>query len=258
MSTPTGEELPGSKSKGQAPRLKLSMPSAARSANLQTMSAPGPEGVGPTHELLRRPSYSPVTPVSTNTPRQDTAPNQTKFMTEPEPIPVDLDDNSDAIALEAALSILQMQKKQAQHDLKQLKKMKVAAQDDPDSFVAALEAGKLSQAPNPVPDGDDDNEDGDPGRPKDETMTGTSSEPLGQFPNPQEVVRAPPINWAKYHIVGEPLDRLHLEQQQRPEPGQPRRDDHGRPPKHVMAAPYRPLVDPLEPETPQSNSEKRG
>lgn len=36
------------------------------------------------------------------------------------------------------------------------------------------------------------------------------------IPEPQEVVRCPPIEWAKYNIVGESLDKLHRQQQLHP------------------------------------------
>lgn len=36
------------------------------------------------------------------------------------------------------------------------------------------------------------------------------------IPDPQEVVRCPPIEWAKYNIVGESLDKLHRQQQLHP------------------------------------------
>ena len=61
-----------------------------------------------------------------------------------------------------------------------------------------------------------------------------------KIPKPQNVVRMPPINWAKYQIVGEPLDKMHEEQLHRPSCGRPR------PPEYVLASPYRPLVDELD------------
>lgn len=69
---------------------------------------------------------------------------------------------------------------------------------------------------------------------------------FGVIPGPQNIVRTPPINWAKYHIVGESLDKLHEEQKARPIPGQPRRDgDPLRAPEHIIAAPYNPWSDKL-------------
>ena len=65
------------------------------------------------------------------------------------------------------------------------------------------------------------------------------------LPRPQNVFRMPPINWAKYHVVGDSLDKMHEEQRARPtlgQPGQPNQPDSGPPaPPYVMAAPYSPL-----------------
>jgi hypothetical protein len=74
-------------------------------------------------------------------------------------------------------------------------------------------------------------------------VDGSPASKFGHIPTPQNVVRMPPINWAKYQVVGEPLNRMHEEQLYRPTPGEPRRE---RAPEHVLAAPYRPLVDHLE------------
>lgn len=41
------------------------------------------------------------------------------------------------------------------------------------------------------------------------------------LPKPQTVVRCPPINWAQYAVVGEPLDKLHREQLTAPTLGAP-------------------------------------
>lgn len=59
------------------------------------------------------------------------------------------------------------------------------------------------------------------------------------IPGAQEVVRCPPIEWAKYQILGEPLDKLHREQQLRPGIG----GVQGR--ESAIAAAYSPFVDRL-------------
>lgn len=60
-------------------------------------------------------------------------------------------------------------------------------------------------------------------------------------PLPQDVVRCPPIEWAKYNIVGESLDKLHRDQQARPgDVDSSQRDS-------VVAAPYNPFLDKLDP-----------
>lgn len=230
-------------SKPLTTRLKLSMPSPTHSANLEGLATSQA-----TEANLRRPSYSPVTPpYPGGTPDANTqTENQPDFMGEPDPLPVTLEENPDATALKAALSILQLQKQQSQRDIKQLDKMKAAANKKPEAFVDALKAGKLSRVP-PQAVIDLDEGGNDEGRP-DKGLADSEklTHEFGQFPNPQNVIRCPPINWAKYHIVGESLDKLHEDQRQRPEPGTVRRDEYGRAPEHVIAAPYRPFVDNLE------------
>ena len=221
------------------------MPSPTHSANFDVLAA----SQSSDHPLSRRPSYSPVTPTfPTGFSDADTqSRKRPDFIDEPDPVPVRLEHNSDAIALKAALSILQLQKQQSQKDIKQLDKMKAAANKEPEHFIEALKAGKLSKAPShTLVDIDDEAQSGD-GKPANRVTDFERPEhDFGQFPNPQNVVRCPPINWAKYHIVGDSLDKLHEEQRQRPEPGQPRRDEYGRPPEDIVAAPYRPFIDMLE------------
>lgn len=62
--------------------------------------------------------------------------------------------------------------------------------------------------------------------------------PFSNIPGPQTVVRMPPINWDKYHILSAPLDELH--EKQRRWPGS---SDRGR--EHAVAAPYSPFHDVL-------------
>lgn len=223
------------------------MPSPNHSANLDSLSAVQQSW----EQNPRRPSYSPVTPtllgVTSDTHTQKGS--QPEFIDEPDPVPVSLEENTDAIALKAALSILQLQKQQSQKDIRQLNKMKAAANREPEAFINALKAGKLNKTTSQaVIDIDGDETDSDEAKRRGKVVDLDNPDyEFGQFPNPQNVVRCPPINWAKYHVVGESLDKLHEEQRQRPEPGNPRRDEYGRPPEHVVAAPYRPFVDKLEP-----------
>lgn len=232
------------------------MPSPTHLANLEDLPASQDFG-----QDTRRPSFSPVTPTLQDGPSLADFPKrkQPDFVDEPDPIPVSLDENSDAIALKAALSILLLQKQQSQRDIKQLEKMKAGANSEPEAFIDALKAGKLSKAPpQALVDIEVDGDGSDDAEKADQTTT-ESDKPdhdFGQFPNPQNVIRCPPINWAKYHVVGEPLDRLHEEQRQRPEPGHPRRDEYGRPPEHVIAAPYRPFVD--SPELTHGSTRREG
>lgn len=238
-------------------RLKLTMPSSTHMANLEGIAAP--QRLEQSH---RRPSYSPVTPTSPQVSSGPDARNRDQpelVIDEPEPIPISLGENSDAIALKAALSILQLQKQQSLRDIRQLDRLKAAANSEPEAFVEALKAGKLSQMlPQAVVDvNDDDEDDGDNEKPaKVSGGSGKLETGFGRFPRPQNVVRCPPINWAKYHVVGGSLDKLHEEQRRRPEPGSPSRDEYGRPPEHVIAAPYRPFIDKLQ-YVPDSTTEER-
>lgn len=59
-----------------------------------------------------------------------------------------------------------------------------------------------------------------------------------EAPGLQDVVRCPPIEWSKYHIVGDSLDTLHKAQQSRPGGGG---GYQGR--ESVIAAAYNPFVD---------------
>ncbi|KAK2804061.1 hypothetical protein FQN51_002592 [Onygenales sp. PD_10] len=179
------------------------------------------------------------------------------FIPEPVPIPISESDNPDAIALRSAISILQIQKQQALRDIQTLDRMKQAAVANPESFARELANGNLASNAgdllNPSgPEGEEEKEDVrlDTSHTTMEVDDAPPQPPsFGKIPNPQKVVRMPAINWAKYHIVGEPLDKLHDEQRRRPSPGEPRRDEMTpqRAPEHFVAAPYRPFTDVLEP-----------
>jgi len=173
------------------------------------------------------------------------------FKPEPPPVPISESENPDAIALRSAISILQMQKQQSLRDLKSLERMKEAAAADPEGFARELAAGRLRTEDRGAviqfsDDADDDereiDEDSTEGAKQAEGDQSPTSR-FGRIPPPQNIVRMPPINWAKYQVVGEPLDRMHEEQLRRPYAGEPRRESA---PEHVLASPYRPLVDQLQ------------
>lgn len=229
-----------------------------------------------------RPPYSPVTPVlshlapipggaaiippdlpqpqtpwnnnnniTTETPEYDgillSRPQPPPNPVKPEPaaVPISESDNPDVIALRSAISVLQLQKQKALKDIKTLDEMKKAAMVDPKGFAQELVAGRLSQDQGGLvdthlpPDADDEDE-------KEDSPEHSPEGKFGKIPKPQNVVRMPPINWAKYQIVGEPLDRMHDEQRTRPISGEPRQSPTQRAPEHFIAAPYRPLTDKLE------------
>lgn len=125
-------------------------------------------------------------------------------------------------------------------------RMKRAAAEDPEGFVKELAAGNLTTKDKGSLIEFSDERDGGAEDGPEGSESGKSSR-FGKIPNPQNVVRMPPINWAKYQIVGEPLDKMHEEQLHRPAPGEPRREEPAqRAPEHLLASPYRPLVDKLD------------
>jgi len=190
-----------------------------------------------------RPSYSPVTPTlsQASLPPQDGHQiDLPQWMDEePESLPVSLDDNSDAIALRAALSILQIQRQRALQDMRDLDKMKKAALENPEQFVKDLQDGKLNHSSRGGVEVDDLED------PTDESG-GAHASSFGKLPIAQDVTRCPPVEWAKYHIAGEPLDRMHEVQQHYPGYTEDQYDGSDRPQPHVIAAPYRPFVDKLD------------
>lgn len=185
---------------------------------------------------------------------------------QPPPVPISESDNPDAIALRSALSILQLQKQQSLHDIRTLETMKRAAMADPERFATELLEGRLTTDEKESRTGIIDfSDEGQQAQQEEQAAEGENSHDrlddkarFGRMPAPQNVVRMPPVNWAKYHIVGEPLEKMHEEQRRRPSAGEPRRgslligragppgENQQRAPEYVLAAPYRPLVDRLE------------
>jgi hypothetical protein len=144
----------------------------------------------------------------------------------PPPVPIDFENNPDVIALRSAISVLQVQRGRATADIQALSKIKDEATADPEAFLRDLAAGKVKSQEHKIDfsalndddddDGDDEDEDGDANM--------TTKEPQRSWtnmPNPQNVVRAPPINWAQYAVVGESLDKIHSDQLSRPPQGAP-------------------------------------
>lgn len=226
---------------GQAPRrLKLVMPgsSDARQSTSQSPNRGHTSSNKASSGSPERPSYSPVTPTLPEAVLPDQQPGQAlprpaEFIDLPQALPVSLDDNSDAIAMRAALSILQMQRQQSLRDIRDLDKMKTAAIEDPEAFVEHLKASKLST--NPRQGVDVDCDDGS----ENEAQNNDPSEPqFPRFPTAQNVVRAPPVEWTKYGIVGEPLDKMHEAQRRYPGGSQ-----NSQP--HQIAGPYKPFSDRL-------------
>lgn len=189
-------------------------------------------------------SYTSPSPTSQYYPPHP-QPSSPIFMPQPAPIPISESENPDAIALRSTLSILQLQKQQSIRDIQKLDRMKEAAAADPEGFAKELAAGNLTAREKGgfiefSDEGDDSVEDKASGESERKSR-------FGKIPNPQNVVRMPPVNWAKYQIVGESLNKIHDEQLRRPALGEPRREGPSqRAPEHLLASPYRPLVDKLE------------
>lgn len=181
----------------------------------------------------------------------------------PPPGPVSESTNFDAIALRAAISVLQVQRARSARDIQRLHDLKAAALSEPERFAQDLLAGNFTDGstsnplhatlsdlypeavrsrperqeasvrlegqprPDEIPDSQAtpatsfDSEQ-QPQR-EHQHMDSSPATPFPRIPQPQNVVRMPAINWAKYHVVGESLDKLHEEQRRRPDPGEPSR-----------------------------------
>jgi hypothetical protein len=234
-------------------RLKLLMPQSSQSPPPTRAIIPEQsESAG----SPARPSYSPVTPTLAQPalafpqPQTDAEPRDL-WMTEPEALPVSLDDNSDAIALRAAISILQMQRQQSIKDIKDLERIRKAAVEEPEGFVDDLNTGKLTSKLR-----DGINVDAEESESESGQQDVSEESRFGTIPAAQNVVRAPPIEWSKYHIVGEPLDRMHEIQRRYPGFREEMLDAVQKPQPHSVASPYKPFADKLDdPPTPPQRKE---
>lgn len=215
-------------------------------------------------------SMSDVPAVSPATAPPPPSLPETEYIPEPPSLPFSSEDSPDGIALRAALSSLQFQKQKAQQDIQTLDQIKKQAMADPERFRQELVAGRLKeQRPDfgsirdildAAEEGDDDEEvvfgardearnsqvaevpDPQPSSFSQPAESANSTPPFPPIPGPQDVVRMPPINWEKYHVVGEALDALH--EQQRRWPGSTPGQERGR--EHALAAPYSPFYDKLD------------
>ncbi|KAJ5698754.1 hypothetical protein N7462_000759 [Penicillium macrosclerotiorum] len=197
--------------------------------------------------LLPSPT-SKVVPESTTSYRAPPPPAAPPvFKPEPPPVPISESENPDAIALRSAISILQLQKQQSLRDIQTLDRLKEAAAADPEGFARELAAGRLRTEDRGaiIQFSDNDAMETEENAQEDQKHAEgnqPSASKFGSIPSPQNVVRMPPINWAKYKVMGDSLDRMHEEQLRRPSSGEPRREPAA---EHVLASPYRPLVDHL-------------
>lgn len=235
-------------------------------------------------------------------PKKPTPP-PAEFIPRPPPIPFSGNTNPDAVALRATTDILQVQKARATENIQRLEQLKLLNRKDPKEFLRRLAAGELKAGesdkegilgPTVGPEiekllaalevgskteKDEANAKSGAGKEKSpqskeastvkepSSETETEKEDYPRFPTPQNIVRTPAINWAKYGILGDTIDNMHEEQRTNPTLGEPERLasrssqpatpvvetdsvlEKGVPPKapkFVMAAPYDPLKDQLK------------
>lgn len=234
-----------------------------------------------------RPPVSPITPTVSVAQLAPIEPLETKnhalppplatFRTQPPLVSISESENPDAIALRSAISLLQLQREKSKRDLKTLQDLKNAAVSDPQGFVRSLHEQRAKPAPSsvdvlsatlsdissPALSGSGaDSDEGVGNARKDSGPVPSPSEKdastkfdFAAIPQPQNIIRCPPVNWAKYDIVGEPFDKLHEEQRRWPGHKEPPKGANGsRAPPHAVAAPYSPFIDGhLKPQNKQPN-----
>lgn len=187
------------------------------------------------------PPWSPITPTASAIPLAATMLNQPLNL--PPNVPISESTNTDVIALRAALAILQTQRGQSIQNIQTLDRQRASALVYPEEFRRGLIEGLIhSQHEVETIFDEEDRQEDQIGALRTDAQTLVSPlQDFGDIPAALNVVRCPPINWAKYHIVGEVLDQLHEQQRRMPEPGQISQSLSTRP--HSIAAPYSPWHD---------------
>lgn len=163
------------------------------------------------------------------------------------------------IALKSAIAILQMQARNAGDDVRVLRDVKERALRDPEVFLEARGRGEVRVREGgfgPSYESEEEDSDGEEVKMED----GVAEKKKGEewlLPRMQNVVRAPPVNWSKYAVVGDSLDKIHRDQVERPVEGVPQRvgqdgnliyGGEGERREHVgVYAPYDPMRDKVEP-----------
>lgn len=188
-----------------------------------------------------------------------------KFMAPPQPVPFEQSENIDVLAMRAAIGILDHQKEKSKQDIYTLESLKRRLREDPEAFAEALSSGKLREEKNTsdalhatFSRSNDDHEDMEDDA-AEGTNTNGAAKDYPKIPQKQNLIRCPPVNWAKYHIIGEPLNKMHEEQRRRPTQGEPSFGpipQSGNPyytptdgpvgppaPEHHVYRPYDPLTD---------------
>ncbi|RKF83527.1 hypothetical protein GcM3_012046 [Golovinomyces cichoracearum] len=186
----------------------------------------------------KSPPFSPITPspghpcsISKNATQTRFVHSQTLQTTiaPPSPKPINFHENIDVLALKSTISLLQLQKATATRDIRTLQRIKIRALQNPQEFARALMSGDIKTRSDPLfhPGSNFDKHD------KEDVQSISTDQNDHQFPRPttcsweklpapQNIVRAPPINFAQYAIVPDSLDKLHSDQLSRPTEGIPR------------------------------------
>lgn len=129
------------------------------------------------------------------------------------------------MALKSAISILQLQARNATQDIRSLQAIKERAKEDPEGFARAVAMGKVKGKGDALfaPSQDDEDKDKDEDGEIEQEKEDKDRKAWPKLPTLQNVVRCPPINWNQYAVVGESLDKLHADQQARPTEGMPQK-----------------------------------
>jgi hypothetical protein len=234
--------------------------SSGRSRKRSESASPNRPPMSP---ITPRASIAQLAPVERTQPQPRPAPPPVAtFRPQPPSVAISESENPDAIALRSAISLLQLQREKSKQDLKALAELKSVAVSDPLGFARSIQQNRAqaAQSYNDVltptlanltkQESDEASgvkvEQTSPDMRKD-SADPSASTPAPKFPaipQPQNIVRCPPVNWAKYHVVGEPLDKMHDEQKKWPGHAEPPRNQSGRrAPPHAVASPYSPLTD---------------
>ena len=143
-------------------------------------------------------------------------------MKQPPSVPISESENPDAIALRSAISLLQIQREKSKRDLKALEQLKHAAVQDPEGFMRSLQEQRAQRAGahhdvltptlaglTDAVESDGDGQQSVPGR---KDSAGVDSNKFPAIPQPQNVVRCPPIttlpNWPGSAVPGHQLGPL--------------------------------------------------
>ena len=189
------------------------------------------------------PPYSPITPESGVATLAGQVGMQAELPQLPPNIPISESTNPDVIALRSALSVLQLQRLRSIQDVQTLSRQKGLALADPEAFAKDLAEGHIrSTAPRDSLEIFDDASAVSEDERLSKAFKESDKETFGNIPAPQNIVRCPPVNWNKYHVIGSVLDQLHEQQRRQPASGEAQRDTYTAAP-HFVAASYNPWRD---------------